>query len=63
MKQPIHEILRRIGPLAAKHKAAHLRGIIASEPKRSQRRAELEAVLKAIINKQLQKDNERERVA
>jgi len=59
MKQPIHEILRRIGPLAAKHKAAHLRGIIASEPKRSQRRAELVAALQSIVNKDLQKANGR----
>lgn len=53
---PIHEILRRIRPLAPIHKAAHLRGIIASEPRRSLRRFELEAALKEIISKQLRKE-------
>lgn len=53
---PIHEVLRRIGPLAPIHKAAHLRGLIASEPKRSVRRRELEAALKAIVNRQLKKE-------
>lgn len=56
MKQPIHEVIRRIRPLAPVHKAAHLRGLIASEPKRSMRRAELEAALKDVINKQLKKE-------
>lgn len=61
MKPAIHEIIRRIGPLSPKHKASHLRGLIASEPKRSQRRAELEATLRSIVNKDLQKFNQRER--
>lgn len=47
---PIAEILRRIRPLARIHKMAHLRGLIASEKKRSVRRAELEAALKSIVN-------------
>lgn len=50
---PIHEVLRRIRPLAPVHKAAHLRGLIASERKHSMRRAELESALKDIVNKQL----------
>lgn len=54
---PIHEILRRIKPLARVHQAAHLRGLIASEPKRSIRRRELEEALKDIVNKQLRKEN------
>lgn len=58
MKQDsIAQILRRIRPLAKVHQAAHLRGIIASEPKRSIRRHELEAALKEIINKQLRREN------
>ena len=58
MKQtPISEILRRIRPLAPFHKAAHLRGVIASEPKRSIRRRELEAALKEIVNRQLRKES------
>jgi hypothetical protein len=54
---PIAEILRRIRPLAPIHKADHLRGIIASEPKRSVRRHELEAALKEIVNKALRKES------
>lgn len=54
---PIHEILRRIRPLAPFHQVSHLRGLIASEPRRSIRRAELEAALKAILNKQLKREN------
>jgi hypothetical protein len=53
MKPSIAEILRRIRPLPPVHKAAHLRGLIASEPRRSIRRVELEAALKEVINKQL----------
>lgn len=49
----IAEILRRIRPLARQHKIYHLRGLIASEKKRSQRRAELEAALKPILNDQI----------
>lgn len=54
---PIATILRRIRPLAPQHKAAHLRGIIASEPRRSIRRVELEAALREIVNRQLRKEN------
>lgn len=53
MKPFIAEILRNIRPLPPIHKAAHLRGLIASEPCRSLRRVELEAALKDVINKQL----------
>lgn len=54
---PIHEVLRRIKPLAPIHKAAHLRALIASEPKRSVRRCELEAALKEIVNRALRKES------
>ena len=53
MKPSIAEILRRIRPLPPIQKANHLRGLIASEPRRSIRRVELEAALKEVINKQL----------
>lgn len=61
MKPSIYEITRRIGPLSAKRKAAHLSALIKLEPGRSHRRAELEAALRDIVNKDLQKHNERER--
>jgi hypothetical protein len=54
---PLHEVLRRIKPLAPVHQAAHLRGLIASEPRRSIRRHEMEEALKAIVNRQLKKEN------
>lgn len=54
---PIHEVLRRIRPLAPFHKACHLRGLISVEPKRSMRRREMEAALKEIVNKQLRKES------
>jgi hypothetical protein len=50
---PIAEVLRRIRPLTRQQKIFHLRGIIASEKKRSIRRVELEAALKAIVNAEL----------
>ena len=53
MKPAIHEVLRRIRPLAPIHKAAHLRALIAQEPKRSMRRDELQRALKDVVNKQL----------
>jgi hypothetical protein len=56
-KAPIHVVLRRIRPLAPVHKVAHLRGLIASELKRSIRRHELEEALKEILNRQLRKEN------
>jgi hypothetical protein len=67
MKQtPIVEILRRIHPLARQHKIYHLRGLIACEKKRSQRRAELEAALKLIVNEQIKwerRQDKKERAA
>lgn len=54
---PICEVLRRIRPLSRQHKIYHLRGLIASEKKRSQRRAELEAALKPLVNLQLRKES------
>ena len=50
---PIAEVIRRIRPLSRQQKIYHLRGLIASEKKRSMRRAELEAALKLIVNDQL----------
>lgn len=55
---PIAEILRRIQPLAPVHKAAHLRGLIASERKHSYRRIELIEALKHVVNRDLQKAND-----
>lgn len=64
MKQtPIAEILRRIRPLSRQHKIYHLRGLIASEKKRSQRRAELEAALKPIVNDQIDWERRQDRKA
>lgn len=57
MKSHIHEVLRRIRPLAPFHKVTHLRALIEIEPKRSIRRIELEAALKDIISKQLKREN------
>lgn len=54
---PICDVLRRIKPLAPIHKATYLRGLIASEPKRSIRRRELEAALKAIVQRELRREN------
>lgn len=59
---PIAEILRRIRPLAPIHQVMHLRMVIASEPKHSIRRHELEIELKSIINEQLIEET-KERVA
>lgn len=56
-KPPIHAVLRRIRPLAPIHKVAHLRALIASEPKRSIRRQELEAALREIFTKQMRREN------
>lgn len=52
-KPAIHLVLRRIRPLAPFHKISHLRGLIASEPKRSIRRRELELALKDILNSEI----------
>lgn len=54
---PIATVLRRIRPLAPKHKADHLRALIALEPKRGIRRQELEAALKHIVNRELRKES------
>jgi hypothetical protein len=54
---PIAEILRRIRPLAAKHKADHLRALISLEPKRGIRRREIEDALKHIVNRELRKES------
>lgn len=54
---PIIEVLRRIKPLAPFHQVSHLRGLIASEPRRSVRRQEFEAALKVLLLKQLKKEN------
>ena len=51
---PIAEVIRRIRPLSRQQKIYHLRGLISSEKKRSQRKAELEAALKPIVNDQLE---------
>ena len=56
-KPPIHLVLSRIKPLAPIHKAAHLRALISIEPPRSIRRQELEAALKAIVNRQLKRES------
>lgn len=58
----IHEVIRRIRPLAPIHKAAHLRGLIASEKgenkyRTSVRIRELEAALREIMNKQLKRES------
>lgn len=53
---PICEVIRRIRPLAREHKIAHLRGLIASEKKRSFRRSELEAALRPIMDEQLKSE-------
>jgi hypothetical protein len=54
---PIHEVLRRIKALSPFHQACHLRGLIASEPRRGIRRHELEEALKALMNRQLKREN------
>lgn len=54
---PIADVLRKIQPLPPVLKAAHLRGMIASERKHSIRRHELEAALKHVVNKDLQRSN------
>lgn len=60
---PIHEVLRRIKPLAPFHQVSHLRGLIASEPRRSIRRRELEAALREIINRQIGRENRADKKA
>ena len=60
---PLHEIMRRIRPLAPFHQAAHLRGLIASEPRRSIRRAELESALREVMTRQIKKEIRNDRNA
>jgi hypothetical protein len=60
---PINEVMRRIRPLPPAHKAAHLRGLIASEPRRSIRRRELELALQDVVNKQLCREIRQDRRA
>lgn len=56
MKQPIHEVLRRIQRLPLAQKAAHLAALVKVEPPRSIRRRELEIALKDIRTRQLRKE-------
>lgn len=56
MKTPLHEVLRRIRPLAAIHQADHLRTLIACEKNRSVRRVELESALRSVVLKQLRRE-------
>ncbi len=53
---PIHQVLRRIRPLAPFHRAQHLRALIELEPKRSVRRGELESALKDLVTKQIKRE-------
>ncbi len=62
MKQPIHEMLRRIRPLALHHQAAYLAGHIASEKGDNVRRSsvrirELEAALQDVQLRRLKKES------
>jgi len=54
---PIASVLRRIRPLAPKHKADHLRALISLEPKRGIRRRELEEALKFVVNRELRRES------
>ena len=63
MKPSIAEVLRRSRTLPPIHRAAYLRGLIASEPHRSIRRVELEAALKDVINRQLGREIREDRRA
>jgi len=58
---PIAQVLRRIRPLAVVHQVDHLRGVIASEPRRSVRRQELELALKDILNSEIWRECPRKR--
>lgn len=63
MKPSIAEVMRRIRPLSRQQKIFHLRAVIALEPKRGIRRAELEAILKPILNQQIKTEVRREKLA
>lgn len=54
--KPIYQVLRDIKPLSPFHQVCHLRGLIASEARRSIRRGELESALKDLIVKRLKKE-------
>lgn len=56
-KTPIHQVLRDIKRLTPFLQACTLRGYISSEPKRSVRRQEFESALKALMNRQLKREN------
>jgi len=56
MKPSLAEILRRARALPPIHQAAYLRGLIASEPRRSIRCVELGAALKDVIHKQMRRE-------
>lgn len=53
----IFTIIARLKRLPRQHRIAHLRSLIAQELPRSQRRADLEAVLKKEIIAQLKHEN------
>jgi hypothetical protein len=58
MKQtPIHVVTNRIKRLPLAHQVAHLRALVAAEPLRSIRRAELESLLKDKVTRQLKKES------
>lgn len=61
MKPSIAEILRSIRPMLPVHQVDYLRGHIASEPRRSIRRTELEAALRDVITKQLGREIRQDR--
>ena len=63
MKTSIAEVMRRIRPMSRQQKIHHLRSVISMEPKRGIRRAELEAILKPILNTQLKHEHRQERLA
>jgi hypothetical protein len=63
MKPSIAEVIRRISRFKPVHKAAHLSALISLEPRRSIRRVELEAALKDVISRQLNREIREDRRA
>lgn len=55
--KPVYRVLRDIKVLSPFHQACHLRGLIASEKRRSIRRGELEEALKELMLKQIKREN------
>ncbi len=55
--KPIFRVLRDIKILSPFHQVCHLRGLIASEARRSIRRGELEEALKDLMLKQIKREN------